>query len=409
MGLKLDTILAFVLIIPFIMTVRIWHQDTPYWLFTLIFAGLLSYLVLDLIKLKSKTYEISKNITVWALILTVIFSSFGASIIVRHQNHPIYEAHDILIQQELALRYLIEGKNPYKENYFGTVMEQWHYSEIEVNPALYHFVMQPFYLLFAIPFSVISGSLFGYFDGRVPLVFLLLLSLAIAFYVVKDGEKRRSFALLLGFNTLMIVYTLEGRSDFFMYGFLMAGFYLLYRKKMILSAIAIGLAFAVKQSVWPLLPLYFFYLWIKNEDKKVFIKSVATFTITFSAIVLPFFIWDPKAFLDSTIFYLSGNTPNSYPISGYGFGMLMNEFGYIKDLKGSFPFIITQLIVGIPVLLLLLRYLKKNTSVKSLILTYAIFLFVFWYFSRYFNNSHVVFLSILVTTAYFWPEKEISV
>jgi hypothetical protein len=227
MGIRLDTILAFVLIIPFIMTVRIWHQDTPYWLFSLIFFGLISYLVLDLLKLRERTYEVSKNITVWALILVVIFSSFGASIIVRHQTHPIYQAHDILVQQEIALRYLIEGKNPYKENYFGTIMEQWHYSDTEVNPALYHFVMQPFYLLFAIPFSVISGTLLGYFDGRVPLVFLLLLSLAIAFYVVKNGEKRRSFALLLGFNTLMIVYTLEGRSDFFMYGFLMTGFYLL--------------------------------------------------------------------------------------------------------------------------------------------------------------------------------------
>ncbi len=32
-----------------------------------------------------------------------------------------------------------------------------------------------------------------------------------------------------------------------------------------------------------------------------------------------------------------------------------------------------------------LFFLRKNPTVKQLILTYAIFLFVYWYFSRYFN------------------------
>jgi len=406
MNIKLDSILAFVLIVPFIMTVRIWHQDTPYWLFALIFSGLLLCVVLDLSKLKDKVYQTAKNITIWSLMLGVILSSFGASIIVRHQTHPIYQVHDILVQQEVALRYLLDGKNPYSENYFGTVLEDWHYSDTEENPALYHFVMEPFYLLFALPFSVLSGTILGYFDGRIPLVFLLLISLFIGFKLVKDGEKRRAFILLLGFNPLMILYTLEGRSDFFMFGFLITGFYFLYKQKIILSAILIGLSFAVKQSVWPLLPLYIAYLWFVKKNKQIFFRSVAVFTLVFASIVLPFLLWDPKAFLESTIFYLSGNASNSYPISGYGFGMLLNQLGFIKSLKDPFPFIIPQIIVGLPLLFYLLRFLKNNPSTKNLILTYGIFLFVFWYFSRYFNNSHIVYLSIVFATAYFWPNKE---
>jgi len=174
----------------------------------------------------------------------------------------------------------------------------------------------------------------------------------------------------------------------------------------------IASAFAVKQSAWPLFPLYFAYLWFKNKDlpagrqgKKIFYKSLFTFGLVFAVLVLPFFLWNPKAFLDSTVFYLSGNTPNSYPISGYGFGMLMHEFGLIRDLKDNFPFIIPQIVVSVPLLFYLIKFLKKNTSVKNLILTYGIFLFVYWYFSRYFNNSHIVYLTILFTTAYFWPEK----
>ena len=404
--LRLDSILAFILIVPFIMTVRIWPEDTPYWLFALIFSGLLSYLFLDVLKLKKEAYEMLKNAMIWALVLVVIVSSFGSEIIVRHQSSPTYNVHDILVQQEIAMRFLLDGKNPYSETYFSTPLENWHYSETEINPALYHFVMQPSYLLFALPFSALTGTILGYFDGRIPLVSLLLLSLLVGFKLLKDGEKRRSFILLLGFNPLMILYTLEGRSDFFMYGFLMTGLYFLYKKKLLLSAALLAFAFTVKQSVWPLFPLYIGYLWFTNKDNGNLYKTIAVFAAVFLSIVLPFFLWDPKAFLDSTIFYLSGNIPNSYPISGYGFGMLLHELGFIKSLKENFPFVIPQVVVGIPLLLGLLRYLKNNLSVKSLILTYGIFLFVYWYFSRYFNNSHVVFLSILFTTAYFWPENE---
>lgn len=404
-NLKLDTILAFVLIVPFIMTVRISPRETPFWLFALIFAGLLFYLILDILSIKEKLFELLKNTTVWLLIAVVIISSFTSAIIVRHQSSPTYNIHDIIIQQEAAMRFLLDGKNPYSENYFGTPLEDWHYSDTEINPALYHFVMQPLYLTFSLPFYPLFGRTIGYFDGRFPLLFLFFLSLLVAFRLVKDGEKRRSFVLLLAFNPLMIIYTLEGRSDFFMYGFLITGLYLLHKSKFLLSGVLIAASFAVKQSVWPLFPLYFAYLWFTNKNKKEFYKSLGVFIGTFSLLVLPFFLWDPRAFLDSTVFYLSGNTPNSYPISGYGFGMLLHEFGIIKDLKDNFPFIIPQMIIAVPLLILLIRFLKKNNSVKNLILTYGIFLFVFWFFSRYFNNSHIIYLTIVFTTAYFWPGK----
>lgn len=405
-NLKLDTILAFVLIIPFVMTVRISPRETPYWLFALVFIGLLSYLILDVLEIKEKLFEKLKNITLWILVIAVIISSFGSAIIVRHESSPVYNVHDIIVQQEAAMRYLIDGKNPYSEKYFNTPLADWNYSDTEENPALYHFVMQPLYLIFSMPFYPIMGRTIGYFDGRIPLLFLFFASLVFAFKVVKDGEKRRAFVLLLAFNPLMILYTLEGRSDFFMYGFFMGGLYLLHKNKIILSAVLLASAFAVKQSVWPLFPLYFAYLWFKNKDKKTLVKTLFVFLITFGVLVLPFFLWNPKAFLDSTVFYLSGNTPNSYPISGYGFGMLLKEFGIIKDVHDKFPFIIPQLIVSVPLLFFLVRMLKKNNSTKNLILVYAIFLSVYWYLSRYFNNSHIVYIAILLTTVYFWPSKD---
>lgn len=408
MNLKIDTILAYVLMIPFILSVALSPKGTPFWFFALIFLGLIVFLFLDLYKIKTFFYEKAKNIILWILITAIIGSSFFSTIFTRYTTYPTYQVHDIIIQQEAALRLLLAGKNPYHETYFKTPLADWHYSDDvnEKNPALWHFVMMPFYLLFSLPFYFASGRLFGYFDGRFPLLFLFFTTLFFAYRLIKEGEKRRSFLLLLAFNPLMINYTLEGRSDYYLFGFFFAGIYFLFKKRIFASGALLALAFAVKQSVWPFFPFYLAYLWFTEKNKAKVFKAISIFSLIFGGIVIPFLLWNPKAFLDSTVFYLSGNTEHSYPISGYGFGMLLHQFGIIKTIQDKFPFIIFQLVFGIPLLIYFVKYLKKHLSVKHLIVIYTIFLFIFWYFSRYFNNSHIIYITILLTTAYFWPEHE---
>ena len=385
------------------MAVRISPSNTPYWLFGIIFFGLLGYLVLDLVNISKGFYSKLKNGLLCFLIVTVIGTSFGSEILVRHQTAPTYNVHDILLQQEAAIRFLVKGKNPYSENYFGTPLEKWHYSDTEVNPALYHFVMMPFYLDFALPFYYVSNHTIGFFDGRIPLLFLFFSVLALGFILIKDQEKRHSFLILLTFNPLTLRYMLEGRSDVFMYGFLFLGLFLLHIKRYSLAGVPIALAFAVKQSAWPFFPFYFFYLFFKTKNLYKTFKLLVPFAATFLLVVLPFFLWNQQAFLDSTINYLSGKTTYAYPISGYGFGRILNELGVIKSLKEYYPFQFWQLLVGLPVLILLIRYLKSAPDVGRLILVYGIFLFVYWYFSRYFHNSHLGYISMVFITAYFWP------
>jgi uncharacterized membrane protein len=224
------------------------------------------------------------------------------------------------------------------------------------------------------------------------------------FLLVRDEEKKRLFVILLAFNPAMFSYILEGRSDMFMYPFLFLGFYLLHLKKYKLSSVPLALAFAIKQSAWPLLPLYLMFVFFKTNIKETSKVSVVLL-ITFLIVVLPFFVWNQKAFLDSTVFYLSGQTQHSYPISGYGFGMLLYEIGIIKNLEQYFPFTIYQFIFSVPVFVFLFFYMKSHRKVNSLITAYGLLLFVFWYFSRYFNNSHLGYLSLVFITSYFWPEK----
>lgn len=403
--IKLDSILLFALVIPFIMSVSLSPGKTPYWLFFVIFLALASYFILDLLKLTQKSYNTIKNVLLWGVVLIVIGSAFSSAIVIRHKSHPTNQIHDMPLQQEIAIRFLLEEKNPYNTSYFGTFLEQWHYSSTEKNPALYHFVLPPFYILFAVPFYFLSNQFLGYFDARIPLLFLFFVLLATINFLVKDAQKKRLFLILLAFHPAMLLYALEGRSDIFMFAFLVLGLFLLNRKRYAMSGIPIALAFAVKQSVWPFFPFYAAFLYLKTKDIKKTIFSLLPFTITLFLITAPFFLWDQKAFLDSTIFYLSGSTENSYPISGYGFGKLLEEVGYITNLYAYYPFIIWQLIIGLPVFLILLRFLRSKPDMRRLIFSYGIFLFVFWYFSRYFNNSHLAYLSMVFITAYFWPEE----
>lgn len=406
--IQLDSILLFALVIPFIMYYRIGPGDTPYWLFGLIFLGLLLNIIVDLLDIKAVLYNRLKQILLGFIILAVVGGAFFAAIVVRHQTHPIYMIHDMPLQQEAAVRFLLDGKNPYANDYFGTFVEQWPYSGTETNPALYHFVLMPFYILFALPFYFVGNHMFGYFDARMPLLFLFGLLLTLAYLLPLEKDKKRLFIVFLAFNPAMLGFMLEGRSDVFMFTFMFTSFFLLHKGRLVLSGIPMALAFAIKQSAWPILPLYLAYLYFKTGNIGKTVRSLIPFVLTFVLIVLPFFLWDPKAFLDSTVLYLSGGTPHSYPVSGYGLGRLLLQIGFISDAQQYYPFQIWQVLISLPVLVLLIRFLKKSPDVFRLIVSYGIFLFVFWYLSRYFNNSHLGFLSLVFITAYFWPEKKVS-
>ncbi len=405
--IKLDSILLFALVIPFIMTYRLGWGDTPIWLFGVIFLELFLYIFLDISHffLESKKILL-KNILLWMTIITVLGSAFTAAIIVRHQTSPIYNVHDIVLQQEAAIKFLVHGQNPYATNYFSTPLKDWHYSDTEINPALYHFVMEPFYVLFAVPFYLIMGHGIGFFDARVPLLFLFALLLIAASILVKDPEKKRQFLVLLAFNPANLGYLLEGRDDIFMLTFLFISLVFLFKKHFLWSSVVLALAFTVKQSSWFVLPFYAFFLYTQTKDIKKVIWYMIPFAAVFSVIVAPFFLWNYKAFLDSTIFYLSGNTSHSYPVAGYGWGALLHQVGYIRDVHAYYPFWIWEAIIGMPMLGGLLWWQKKHSSVKSVWIMYGLFLFVFWYFSRYFNNSHLGYISMLFIIAYFWPETE---
>lgn len=127
----------------------------------------------------------------------------------------------------------------------------------------------------------------------------------------------------------------------------------------------------------------------------MFWYTLAVVAVVVGVLVLPFVLWDTRAFIESVILYLTGSTSTSYPISGYGLGMLLYELGYIRDIHAYYPFMYWQIAFALPVLGVLSYWVWKKPSESKLIISYAVYLAVYWYMSRYFNNSHLGYLSML--------------
>jgi len=332
------------------------------------------------------------------LILIIVLGGSSITLIAdRAKTAPVYGVHDIILQQEAAMRYLLQGRNPYRETYFGTPVESFHYDELgqpAVNPALFHFVMPPWYLLFPFIFYFISLPILGFFDGRMALLSCLVGLLAVIYRWLKNKDLARLAIIMTALSPATVNYFLEGRSDLFALFWLMWSLYLLEKKQLIWSGIILGLACMSKQTIWFILPFYGFYLWVKAKRSITeLFKALVPVGLVVGLLALPFLIWNFKAFADSVVFYLSGKAANSYPVSGYGWGMVLYQWGIIKDLHSYYPFVVWQAMISIPILILLIMRLHRKPLMSGLLISYSLFLLVFWYFSRYFNNSHIAYIS----------------
>src|SRR3989344_2323080 len=385
----INAIVLFVLAIPMVMKYRILPiEGTPYWLFGILFILLVANVVVSLF---SKDRRLS-----YICIFTSIAISLGGvlwtSMVDRSRTAPALGVHDIILQQEAAMRYVIEGKNPYKETYFGTPVESFHYADSTgksaINPALYHFVMPPWYLILPFLFYFPATSILGFFDGRMVLGAGMIVTVILLWRWFRDKELGILTILITALSPATVDYFIEGRSDGFVLPWLVGALFALDRRKWFVSAVLMGFSLMSKQTTWILLPYFVGFLWMKRKRMPLLVTASVVALLS-----LPFFLWDAGAFIESTILYLSGNSATSYPVSGYGLGMVLYELGFIKDLHAYYPFLFWQMLVTIPALVLGFRWLKKTMKISPLIPVYALTLFLFWYTSRYFNNSHAGFLS----------------
>ena len=91
---------------------------------------------------------------------------------------------------------------------------------------------------------------------------------------------------------------------------------------------------------------------------------------------------------------------------GYGISHLIYKMGLVNTIWDYFPFWILQVIFCLPLLYFLIKKQKEDNALSTLVFSYGIFLFVCWFFSRFFNSNYVSYLSLLFLVSYLIEEKE---
>ena len=89
----------------------------------------------------------------------------------------------------------------------------------------------------------------------------------------------------------------------------------------------------------------------------------------------------------------SGTAETAYQIRGWGFANVILAFNLVKSRLDYFPFWILEALFGIPLLLVLLwRQFARDNSVGAMLYGYALFSFVFLFFSRFLNENYIGYL-----------------
>ncbi len=382
--------------------------------------GLLAIYVLVAMGRAEKTHRL-KLILLYGIIGFLVVGKTALLIGLRHESVPWSYSHDGgVIQTETTIEFFLQGKNPYVEDYTDTPMAEWGINEYRT--ALYHYPYLPVMFVGSAPFYALAHAALGWYDQRMLYLLAFILMLAMVQSLVKNPRDKLLAVMLVGLNPIMAEDVIFGVSDPYVFFWVILGLWLLKSKeKPLWASAAMGLAFAAKPTAWFLLPFWILYL-LKDDwgeklipafaDWGILAKKALRQTWTLPALallfILPYFVWNPDAMFDDVWRWSAGQGETGYQIWGWGASNLVLAFGWVENRFEYFSFIIPQIIVGVPLLLYLLnRQIKKNT-LGAMMFGYGVFLFIFFYFSRFMQPNYLGFLGSVLTLAYFLDDEEPS-
>lgn len=408
----IDALLLFIFVLKFI---PLFYARASVYLFTLnehflvfSFISLVlvaAYLVVSFAR-SWKHATFTKVLIIGFLGVFLIGSLLGLQVIARHLSYPYLYLHDGGVQTEDAIRVLQRGSNPYGFDYshgpFGAFPDTFSQATRE-NPAWDHYVYLPLQVVIGVPLEWISRATIGWFDIRFLYTASLVLLVASAILLVNDRRKIPLLLILLLFNPYFVQFFLAGFNDAFFLAWIALAAVFLQRKKMVAAAVVMGLAFASKQPALFIAPFYLTYVFITSNANERVRKTVTAALISaavVAAVVGPFFVWSPSDFINDVFKYATGSAPLSYPISGFGVSSLLLSAGWIRSMWSAYPFWIWQVIVGVPALILLIQWQLRSNSIARMLAAYAAFTFLTLFFSRYFNDSHLAMISVVLILSY---------
>lgn len=353
------------------------------------------------VQVPTRARETFRLTVITFVVLMLVVAPALFQIMQRRATAPYRFVHDGAIQTEEAIKYLLDGVNPYVASYSGTPMAGFEFSifDVTVNPALEHNPYLPMTFLLPLPFYLILEGLTGWFDLR---FFFLLLFLAMWLILPAFAApaNRNSLLVATALNPLFVPYFVEGRNDVVTLFFIALALLCMRRRAWTLSALMMGLSMTVKQTAWFLAPFYLLYLWWGPCGRRWgprMVRALVAFVAPLIVVLAPFALWDWRAFLEDTILFQSAG----YPVFGYGLSEILLQSGLVPARTAEFPFWVLQLAAGLPLLALLARRQSLANSPRTMLAAGTALTLAVAFFSRALQDNYIGYCATLGVWAYF--------
>ncbi|MCS7003428.1 MAG: glycosyltransferase 87 family protein, partial [Dehalococcoidia bacterium] len=198
----------------------------------------------------------------WTILVALATVSVGGNTVammsLRANSTPSQYAHDGgVLEADLALAWLFEGKNVYQQSWRGTWVEMAYPN----GPGLSSYPYLPFAFLSGAPFYLATQHLWGWYDHRLVYLAAYAVILALGAFVARGYSERLSLLALLALNPILANDMIYGFNDMLVVALLVAAFWAYQRGRWLLGGVMIGLAVATKGTVWPILPFIALWLW----------------------------------------------------------------------------------------------------------------------------------------------------
>jgi hypothetical protein len=203
---------------------------------------------------------------------------------------------EVLVTEQSSAA-VLRGVNPYSASFADGDLGSWPAGTAD------HVPYMPGMFLFGLPYAL--GGSGAATDARLAfaLVALALLAVALALSRAPSDRRLTALAVLVALPT-GARYMVGGGDDPAVLSMMLLSLALLDRRRPGWAGVVAGLAAAVKQTAWPLLPFLLVVAW-KRDGRRGVRRALAGMSVVV-AIVVPFVLWDPHAFVEDVVLFPLG-------------------------------------------------------------------------------------------------------
>jgi uncharacterized membrane protein len=152
----------------------------------------------------------------------------------------------------------------------------------------------------------------------------------------------------------------------------------------------LGLAVATKQHAVLAAPFIVWWALARGASLPVVARSAVGGMAALMAVLLPFVLWNPHAFIQDTIVFVTGGGADAYPINGFGLSALLLSAGVIHGSREAFPFAPIEAVVGIALWAWGYVWIRVRRQLPDALIFSGLTALLVLFVSRYFHDTHLL-------------------